>query len=97
MGNLDHKTLTRRRRPHITSIDGIIFVTFRLIDSIPKAIVRTHRAKVKWIESQLESGRVYSSSKEADELSDWRTRLEALHREWFKKSEEILHRAEMVG
>jgi len=94
VGNLDHKTFTRRRRPHITSIDGILFVTFRLVDSIPKAIVRTYRAKIKWIQSQLEREPVYSSLKETDELSVWRTRLEALHWEWFKKSEEILHRAE---
>jgi hypothetical protein len=94
VGNLDHKTFTRRRRPHITAIDGRLFVTFRLVDSIPKAIVRIYRAKVEWIQSQLERDPVYLSAKETGELSIWRTRLEMLHREWFKKSEEILDRAE---
>ena len=94
MGNLDHKALTRRRRPHVTSIDGILFVTFRLVNSIPKAIVRSYRAKVNWLRSQLEREPTYSSSKETAESSIWQTRLEELHREWFKKSEDILHRAE---
>ena len=94
MGNLDRKSFTRRRRPHITSIDGILFVTFRLVDSIPKTIVRSYRAKAEWIRSQLEREVVDSSPKYSAELSDWRTRCEAIQREWFKRSEEILHRAE---
>ena len=94
MGNLDHKAVTRRRRPHITSIDGILFVTFRLVDSIPKSLVRTYRAKVLWLQSRLEQAATDSSMTLADGSSYWQTRVEDLHREWFKKSEEILHRAE---
>jgi REP element-mobilizing transposase RayT len=94
VGNLDHKAVTRRRRPHITSIDGILFVTFRLIDSIPKSLVRTYRAKVLWLQSRLEQATTDSSMTTADGSSSWQTRVEDLHREWFKKSEEILHRAE---
>ena len=93
MGNLDYQQVTQRRRPHITSVDGILFVTFRLVDSIPKSIVRSYRAKVRWLQNQLEK-HVDSSSEQVDEFSVWRTRLETLHREWFLKTEEILHRAQ---
>jgi len=65
-----------------------------LVNSIPKAIVRSYRAKVNWLRSQLEREPTYSSSKETAESSIWQTRLEELHREWFKKSEDILHHAE---
>ena len=94
MGNLDHKSFTRRRRPHITAVDGILFVTFRLADSIPKSIIRSYRAKVQWIQSNLERGAIDSSMQKSNGPSDWQTRLETLHREWFKKFEDILHRAE---
>ena len=94
MGNLDRKAVTRRRRPHIASIDGVLFVTFRLVDSIPKSIVRTYRARVLWLQSRLEQAATDSSMTTPDGSSPWQTRVEELHREWFKKSEEILHRAE---
>ena len=94
VANLDFKQVTRRRRPHITTIDAILFVTSRLAESIPKAVVRSHRAKLNWLQSQIDQLRLNSPLKIEEELFTWRDRLDRLHREWFLKTEEILHRAQ---
>lgn len=53
MSNLDFKHITKRRRPHINTQGGILFVTFRLAGSIPKSAVREYKAKREWLEDQL--------------------------------------------
>jgi hypothetical protein len=49
MGNLDYKQFTERHRPHIQPPDSILFVTYRLAGSIPKAAVREYKARKEWL------------------------------------------------
>ena len=93
MGNLDYKQFTERRRPHFNPPDGTLFLTFRLFGSIPKSAVREYRAKKDWLENQLRRVRGITEAGPTAELTQWLERIESLNREWFLKSEEILHRA----
>ncbi len=93
MGRLDYQGLTRRRRPHLNPPDGTLFLTFRLFDSIPKSVVREHQSKLHWLEDQLRRVQLLSESEESDALQNWCEDAEKLSREWFLKTEEILHRA----
>jgi len=93
VGNLDYKQFTERRRPHINPPDGTLFLTFRLAGSIPKSAVREYRAKKDWLEKQLKRVRGITEAGPTAESTQWLERIENLNREWFLKSEEILHRA----
>jgi hypothetical protein len=94
VGNLDYKPVTRRRRPHITAVDAILFLMFRLADSIPKGVVRFHRAKLNWLQNQIRQYQLNSSLESEKQLLELRGHLEELQQEWFIKTEEILHRAQ---
>jgi REP element-mobilizing transposase RayT len=96
MGRLEYHGLTVRKRPHFQPLDGTIFVTFRLANSIPKAIVRYYQARREWMTDQLRRIEKISAETPSAEHASWLARLEKLNREWFLKCEEILHR-EAVG
>ena len=94
MANLDYKPLTLRRRPHLQPPDATLFVTFRLAGSIPQSVFRGYKAKRKWLADQLNQAQTrYKHEPNSAELQSWVERIEAYQREWFLKSEEILHRA----
>lgn len=93
MGNLDYKEFSRRRRPHFHPPDGTLFLTFRLAGSIPKSAIREYRAKMEWLGGHLRRVLLLSDSDPTEELMNWRRQVENLNREWFLKTEEILHRA----
>jgi len=59
VGNLDYKGFSKRHRPHIHPPDSIIFVTYRLAGSIPKAVVRTYKAKKDWLAQVEEFNRAW--------------------------------------
>jgi REP element-mobilizing transposase RayT len=96
MGRLDYHALTIRKRPHFQPLEGTLFVTFRLADSIPKSIVRYYQARREWLKDQLRRVNEISVQTPSTDHSSWLTRLEKLNHEWFSKCEEILHR-EAVG
>ena len=96
MGRLDYNALTIRKRPHFQPLEGTLFVTFRLADSIPKSMVRYYQARREWVKDQLRRDNEISAETLSTEHASWLTRLEKLNREWFLKCEEILHR-EAVG
>lgn len=97
MGRLDYHALTIRKRPHFQPLEGTLFVTFRLADSIPKSIVRYYQARREWLKDQLRRVNEISAQTPSTDHSSWLTRLEKLNHEWFSKcEEEILHR-EAVG
>lgn len=74
----EYKQFYRRKLPHRHSPGSILFVTFRLADTIPKTVLR------QWLaEKQLRS------RKKIDGESD----IE-FHRRWFVQFEDILHRCE---
>jgi REP-associated tyrosine transposase len=92
VGNLDYKRLTERRRPHFQPLEAILFVTFRLADSIPKATARYYKARRDWLREQLRRIEQNSIADPSLEQAKWLTAIENFDREWFIKFEEILHR-----
>jgi putative transposase len=93
VGRLNYHEFTRRRRPHLQPLDARLFVTFRLADSIPKSEVRFYKAKREWFKDQLRRVERIVADDPAMGNAKWLADLEKLDRDWFKKSEDILHRA----
>lgn len=93
MGRLDYHEFTRRKRPHVQRLDARLFVTFRLAGSIPQSEVRFYKAKREWFKDQLRRVERIAADDPTLGHAKWLADLEKLDRDWFKKSEEILHRA----
>jgi putative transposase len=96
VGRLNYHELTIRKRPHFQPLEGTLFVTFRLADSIPKSIVRFYKAKRNWLKDQLRRGERMLAEEPSDGRASWLAQIETLDRQWFLKYEDILHR-EAVG
>lgn len=96
MGRLDYHALTIRKRPHFQPLEGTLFITFRLAESIPKATVRYYQAKREWLKGQLRRVKQVSAEAPSQEEASLLVRLKQINREWFLKCEDILHR-EAVG
>jgi len=94
VANLDYKSFTERRRPHIHPAGATLFVTYRLAGSIPKAVVRVYKAKKEWLENEMKRARKAAMENKTAELNDLLHRVEDFHREWFVKFEDTLHKAE---
>jgi REP element-mobilizing transposase RayT len=90
LGNLDYKQFTKRHRPHIHQPGGVLFVTYRLHGSIPKATVREYKARKEWLENELRKATRAIQAPETEKLVQ---RIEKFTREWFVKFEAILHEA----
>jgi len=95
MTNLDYKQFTRRHRPHIHPPGALLFVTYRLVGSVPKSTVREYKAKKVWLENELKRARGQARDNKAPELEKWIERIETFNREWFLKFEAILHQAKV--
>ena len=93
---LKYKELTKRRRPHIQPLDATLFVTFRLANSIPKSTVRYYKAKRDWLRDQLRRCERMATDDSSSQKMKWLDEIERLYREWFIKSEDIMHR-QLVG
>jgi REP element-mobilizing transposase RayT len=94
MGTLDYQQFSERHRPHIHTPGKTLFVTYRLAGSIPKATLRSYKAKKDWLEERLQQARKAAQSDDAPEAQEWLERVEEFQREWFIKFEEILHKAD---
>ena len=94
MRKLDYKVFTRRHRPHYQPLGGTLFVTFRLVGSIPKSVVREYEAKKHWLEDQLRCAQDSVHNDDTPEFRNWLARVENFNRCWFMKFEDILHRAD---
>jgi len=92
VGRLNYHELTIRKRPHFQPLEGTLFVTFRLVDSIPKSIVRHYKAKRDWLKDQLRRVERLVAAKPSVERANWLAQIEKLDRDWFIKCEDILHR-----
>lgn len=92
MGRLDYHELTIRKRPHFQPLEGTLFVTFRLANSIPKSTARYYKAKRDWFRAQIRRLELVVGEKRDSEHSRLLARFEQLNREWFIKCEEVLHR-----
>ena len=93
MGNLDYKEFTKRHRPHIHPPDSILFVTYRLAGSIPRAMVRAYKAKKEWLENQCAVIRKGVKENSGAEMLRLLEQVEDFSREWFVKFEDIMHKA----
>ena len=91
MRKTNYKEFTRRHRPHINPIDDTVFLTFRLFGSIPKATTRYYKAKYDWLLDQLRRAERLAENEDSTALEDRRLQLEQLTRDWFRKTEQILH------
>lgn len=92
MGRLNYHEFTIRKRPHFQPLEGTLFVTFRLVDSIPKSIVRHYKAKRDWLKDQLRRVERLVAEQPSPERATWLAQIEKLDRDWFIKCEDILHR-----
>lgn len=92
MGRLNYHEVTVRKRPHFQPLEGTLFVTFRLADSIPKSIVRYYKAKRDWLKDQLRRVERLGAEQPSADHARWLAKMEELNREWFVKCEDILHR-----
>lgn len=93
MGNLDYKQFSERHRPHIHPPDAILFVTYRLAGSIPRATVREYKAKKEWLAGQLKFVSNEARKSGAPESQRWLEQVENFNRDWFVKFEDIMHQA----
>ena len=94
MNRLDYKLYYHRHLPHIVPPDSTFFVTFRLVDSIPKSVVRSYQGKIDLLEN--ETTRVLKQEGESPLAIAQLERLLAFKREWYAKFEDVLHKA-IVG
>jgi REP element-mobilizing transposase RayT len=93
MGNLDYKQFSERHRPHIHPPDSILFVTYRLAGSIPRATVREYKAKKEWLGGQLRLVSNKARKSDTPESKKWLEQVENFNRDWFVKFEDIMHKA----
>jgi REP element-mobilizing transposase RayT len=89
----EFKRFYRRKLPHLQTAGGTIFVTFRLAGSVPKSVIHSYKNEKRHIDEQIKMFvRVDESGDTQDERSN---RLKQFHREWFKKFEDALHKADV--
>jgi len=93
MGHLDYKPFAKRRRPHIHPLGSDLFVTFRLVGSIPQTTLRKYRAKKIWFESQVRRALKLTEDRDSLGSEELLKQSRMFSREWFRKFEEILHAA----
>jgi putative transposase len=93
MSNLDYKQFSERHRPHIHPPDSILFVTYRLAGSIPRATVREYKAKKEWLAGQLRLVSNEARKSDTPESKRWLEQVENFNRDWFVKFEDIMHKA----
>ncbi|MBO0721444.1 MAG: hypothetical protein J2P41_11520 [Blastocatellia bacterium] len=91
MNTLAYRQFYHRHLPHIVPPGSTFFVTFRLIDSIPKAEVRSYKARLECLEDEMK--RLARQNDESPEAAAHLERLQSFKRDWFVKFEDILHKA----
>ncbi len=92
MGRLNYKEFSKRRRPHFDPLDANLFLTFRLFGSVPKSTGRYYRAKLLWLQDQVRRVERMADENSSEQMLRWKSEAEELYREWFLKTEDILHR-----
>jgi putative transposase len=93
MGNPDYKQFSERHRPHVHPPDSILFVTYRLAGSIPRATVREYKAKKKWLDGQLRLVSNEARKSDTPESKRWLEQVENFNRDWFLRFEDIMQKA----
>lgn len=87
MSQFEYKQFYTRNRPHKHPPDSVLFVTFRLAGSVPKAVLDQYRAERIWLEKEIvRVGRRSTNTALDIEQID---RLLEFHRVWFARFEAI--------
>ena len=89
---MEYKQYYRRKLPHIHSPGAVLFVTFRLAGSIPKAVVEKWKQEKIWLEKEQE--RIERLPESDDITNNKKENFLNFHRRWFAKFEDVLHREE---
>jgi putative transposase len=89
-----YKERTERHRPHFHPPSATIFVTFRLADSIPKPLLQLYHQQKHWLEVEANRLRKLRKTADAPDLAAHEESLEQCHRGWFKRFEDVMHKAE---
>src|SRR5262249_42737777 len=94
MGEYVYKERSERNLPHFHPPNATLFVTFRLVGTVPKQLLRMYHAQKQWWEE--ETGRIVALNLKGDsrEMETPEQRLMEFRRKWFVKFEEILHKEE---
>ena len=85
-----YKEFPEHHRPHIHPPGATLFVTFRLADTIPQAMMRVYQAKKDWLEAEAERLHKLRLAGDSPELAAHEERLQQFHRHWFKTFEDVL-------
>ena len=93
INSLTYRQFYRRRLPHIVPPDATFFVTFRLVNSLPQALLRKYRARKEWLEAETKR-LLATGNADAPEVTEHIARMEEFHRTWFQTIEDWLDRAE---
>lgn len=91
MSQFEYKQFYERNRPHIHPPNAVLFVTFRLAGSVPKAVLAQYKAEKNWIENEI--GRIAEKNDIRELDADHLIRLKEFHRTWFGRFEKILDSA----
>jgi REP-associated tyrosine transposase len=89
MHNLAYKQFSRRHLPHVNPPGQTLFVTFRLVGSIPQALLRQYKAKCEWLQREHDRLLRLGSTETQKQIEQ----IESFKREWFIKLEEVLDQA----
>jgi REP element-mobilizing transposase RayT len=94
MSEFVYKERTARRLPHFHPPDSILFVTFRLAGTIPKSMLRLYNEHKDWFASETKRIERLKLKADSPEIQAHSNKLREFHRQWFRKFEDILHKAE---
>lgn len=93
MEDNEFKQYFERNRPHIHPPDSVFFITFRLIESIPKATIESYKAEKQWLENHLQTIKDKKETRPTEILKIQYQSTLAFQRTWFKNYEDILDKA----
>lgn len=88
-----YKERTQGNLPHLHPPGPVLFVTFRLAESIPRFVLRQHQARKKWLQEETKRIAGLKLKDNSPEVQAHEQRLSEFRRQAFIKFEEILHLA----
>ncbi len=93
MNTLEYRQFHHRKLPHIHSPGKTLFVTYRLIDSIPKSVLKQYQQEKELLGKKLEKLLVKNRQPE-EQGEEVEENIESFRRKWFFRFEEILDKAQ---
>lgn len=90
MSTFTYKPLTRGRLPHFGPAGRTLFVTSRLINSIPQQLIRDYKQKQQRLRRELIRIRRKVQDNHHPTMQDWLRRLEKFEQESFLKFDRLM-------